>query len=489
MRAVLIATGFCPELDPLTRYRPTPLLNIADKPIIFYVIEFLVRNGIRKFDLVLSNLPAAIEEKLNDGKRWGISITYHLARSPEHPFAPLLPAIESWSEEPIVLGLGDCLPDFEHESFNQIEKRIPTLMMYPANEWSGWGIIDKTILEKLNRETKFNDLPSSIGPGFNVSTVHPFLSTQTLMDLKNSNFKMLKNTRFLHLFPSTAHMVENGIWISRAVSLHPDAKLAAPVFIGELCQIKASVCLGPNAIIENNCIIDTGSTIEDSIICQRSYVGEKLEIQDSIVDRNLLINLAHGTALHIRDDFILSELTPLPLIRYPFRILARVMAAFFIVLLSPIYLYLKMTCRLEKIPMICLPAPEDPSQWQSFDWLSFGPKPDGKMNNFQKYFRRIPLLLNIFRGEAHFVGVIPRSIEDTEKLPPDWQKLYLKSKVGLITLADLDHGAYYTADDLYASETYYATQMNLWFDIKLCLRWMKKKIRAAFYSPLGRKKL
>ena len=104
---------------------------------------------------------------------------------------------------------------------------------------------------------------------------------------------------------------------------------------------------------------------------------------------------------------------------------------------------------------------------------------------FKIFFSRIPLLLNIIQGDVHFVGVVPRSIKDTKTLPPDWQKLYLQSKVGLITLANLDHGNYPTGDDLYASETYYAINMGLWYDIKLCFRWFKKKI----VSPFLRRKI
>ena len=70
--------------------------------------------------------------------------------------------------------------------------------------------------------------------------------------------------------------------------------------------------------MENNCIVDAGSLIQDSIIFQKSYIGEALGIKDSIVDRNLLINLTHGTSIHIEDDFILSELSPPSFAHYPF---------------------------------------------------------------------------------------------------------------------------------------------------------------------------
>ena len=43
------------ENGPFIRYRPTPLLNVADRPIIFYIIEFLVRHGIIQYDLIFKS--------------------------------------------------------------------------------------------------------------------------------------------------------------------------------------------------------------------------------------------------------------------------------------------------------------------------------------------------------------------------------------------------------------------------------------------------
>lgn len=473
MRAILIATGYCEEMDPLLRYRPTPLLNIADQPIIFYIIETLAKERILQFDLVLSHLPTTIEEKLEDGKRWGVSITYHLAQNPFFPFASLLPCLDSWDDTPILLGRGDALPLFNHNNLTD-NKTTPLLFYYPSGEWSGWAILNLSILRTLNKKTNISELTTLLSSQAR-TTISPFLSACTFQDLKTSNFHVLKDSLELESLPITAHLIAPGIWVSRNVSLHPYAELNPPVFIGENCQIGSHVQLGPNAVIENHCLISAGSRIEHSIICQRSYVGENLEIEDSIVDRNLLINLSYATSLHIREDFILSELSPFPITHYPFRLFARFFALVLLILFSPVYLYLKMTCDLMKSPMVNLPASDDPVQWTTFDWQTFKSKDSTPLNKFQNYFKKLPLLFNLFRGEVHFIGVVPRSIKNLKRLPVDWQKLYLKSKVGLITLTDLDHGPNPTEDELYTTETYYSMQMGLWFDLKLFFRWLKNK--------------
>ena len=80
MRAVIVATGVGPDLAPLDERHPVPLLPLGDCPFIQHVVEYCIRQGVTRFDFILSHLPERIEQHLGDGKRWGSTFTYHLAR-------------------------------------------------------------------------------------------------------------------------------------------------------------------------------------------------------------------------------------------------------------------------------------------------------------------------------------------------------------------------------------------------------------------------
>src|SRR5688572_28197316 len=99
MRAVIIATGYKPGFSSLLHYRPSPLLHVADKPILFHILDFLAELKIKQCDISLSHLPYMIEESLQDGSRWGLTITYHLSRNPYTPFQILQPATHNWGDE------------------------------------------------------------------------------------------------------------------------------------------------------------------------------------------------------------------------------------------------------------------------------------------------------------------------------------------------------------------------------------------------------
>lgn len=470
MRALLIATGYQKEMEPILHNRPTPLLKIADKPIISHVIEYLVPCGIKEFDLILSHQPETVEELLGDGARWGISITYHLVRSGENPYATIGSVASHWGEEEVLIGRADSIPKLD--LFD--EKKEMVFFFDELREWTGWGIIPASKLANVPAVTAENDLPQLFHENKHEVIIDSFLSTRSLSELLMSNFRFISGPSSEHLFPTTAKMVEPSIWISRAVTLHPTAKINPPAFIGENCKIGPGVVIGPNAVIENQCIIDMGTHIEQSLICKGSYVGETLDIRNVIVNKNLLIDLTHGTNLFVQDDFILSGVD-FPSIKFRLMgFVARCQGFLALLLFSPFYAIMRCQYPLAKKKVLCLPQPYKKGDWRTFDWFTF--EGDDQNGAFFRFFRRLPALWNVVRGEAHLIGVRPLSIEEVEALSADWKKLYLCSKVGIINQSKLDCSEESSSDELYASEAFYAVQVGWLYDLKLLYRWFKRKV-------------
>ena len=53
MQAVILAAGEGKRVRPLTRSRPKAMIPVANRPIIEYVIEALLKNGIREIIVVV----------------------------------------------------------------------------------------------------------------------------------------------------------------------------------------------------------------------------------------------------------------------------------------------------------------------------------------------------------------------------------------------------------------------------------------------------
>lgn len=295
MRAVINATGYVPELSALLEHTPSPLLQVINKPILAHIIEFLKQCEITQLDIILFHLPYKIENYIGDGTRWGIPVTYHLTTNSEKPFQTFVGLDPN---ETILLADGNLLPKFDTNPLQDGEE--PTLYYFPDNVWSGWGILK---IAQLNH-WPFNDSDKK----FKKTTCHHFIAVRSYLEWERSNQKLLNIKNGDHFFPSGAHQDRPGVWISHGARVHPSVQIKAPIYIGENSQIKENCTLGPHVIIEDDCLINALSTIERSLICHKSYVGEHLEIKNCIIDRHLLINLTLDTQITVKDDFILSEL-------------------------------------------------------------------------------------------------------------------------------------------------------------------------------------
>lgn len=470
MRSILIATGHQAALEPVTQHQPSVLMKILNKPIIFHVIDFLSSNGIKHCDVLVNHLPDVIEDELGDGSAWGITLSYHLVRDPQYPFDVIRNLVHNWGEESILLGQGDILPLIHS---NQLTNKKTTFFEFEKNQWSGWGVFDAASLATVGADVTLEQFPKQFLGQSSVIKVTPHLSSLNFKEYLQSNIHSMTHKIPGFRLPTTAREVQKGVWISRSVAIHPHVKVEPPVFIGEDCQIMSDAELGPNVVIESNCMIDEGSKLRDSILSQNSYVGQSLNLQNSLIDRNLLINLTHETSVTVQDDFILSEITPTPVALHPIRVIVRIVALILYGLLYPIDLYLKRTCELSRTNFLQIPTSNNAGLWKTFALETYKPKGNLSLNQVQKLFCKIRYLLAISKGYIYIVGVAPRTIEEVKNLPLDWKKLYLKSKIGLINLAQLDFHDHPTTNELYAAEAFYAINMGFFFDLKLIFRWFK----------------
>lgn len=503
MRAILIATGYNPDMTALNERYPTPLLPLIDRPFIQHVVEWLVDQGVTEFDFVLSHLPEKIEHLLGDGTRWGSTFQFHLVRDPARPYSllqTLIPHANDGNDppEPLLLAHADRLPRVPLEHMKATSSlRAPTVVCWrqeaaslpEAQVWTGWAWLSDYFLAHLPSDGD----ESAVGAHLlavarqqgTIIEVSQLLSVQSYEELLAAQRAVLSKAWSGLML--TGREVEQGIWLSRNVSLPPTARLIPPVYIGENCRIGEGVRLGPNVVVGHDCVLDTRCTVEDSVIFPGSYVGEALELANVIVDKNRLINVQIGAAVTVADNFILGSLTERRLQPWLAGIFSQLVALALLAVTWPLLvltaLWLKLTRPgpvLHKKEVVRLPAPSEETGWRTFSLWSFCP--DGATEGARRlctgsglsdfFLHFLPGLINVARGELRFVGVPPRRREEIGALSQDWQALYLRAKAGLVTEADVHCGANPTDDELYAAEAFYSVTAGFRHDLKLLLGYM-----------------
>lgn len=116
MKAMILAAGKGERMRPLTLTTPKPLLPAGGKPLIVHHLEKLKHAG---FDEVVINhawLGSQIEERLGDGHRFGVSISYSPEDEPLETAGGILralPLLTSQEEEWFLVINGDIWCDFD----------------------------------------------------------------------------------------------------------------------------------------------------------------------------------------------------------------------------------------------------------------------------------------------------------------------------------------------------------------------------------------
>jgi NDP-sugar pyrophosphorylase family protein len=482
MIAVIIAAAHETRMYGLDEHLPVPLFPLADRPILHHIVDYLAEQGIRRFEFVLGHLPEKIEAYLGDGARWGASFTFHLLPETAEPLH-LAETIAAGLDDSILLGRGDRLVEF------QLASAIgPTLYVTEDGTWTGWAILprDAGLFPKLDLYA--SGKTKEIHNAFSKSVVERELSFESAAQLLQSQHDLLAG-----IFSGTTiatRQAEPGVWISRNVSLHPTAKLEAPLFIGPNCKISMGVRVGPSVVIGAGCIVDEHTRIANALVAAGTYVGQGLELDQVIVDRNRVVNTRLETVFKVSDSFLLSGLGRQKKPNLLHGLLSRIGALALLVLPFPIasltfiYLLLGGKGELSKERAVRLPASYDPPLWSECHYFRLRLHTPSLAGWWVYFVAEVwPGLVSVLMGDLFLVGVKPRSAQEIDGMSADWRSIYLSSKCGLITEAFVMFGRTPTEDELYIAEAYYSATANMWHDLKLLRLYLARLTTDSGRSP------
>ncbi len=386
MKAILLATGEKAKLMPLTAAIPSPLLPVANRPVIVHGIELLVRSGLKDILICLQHRAAAIETTLGSGERWDTHFQYLLQRK-DWGSAGVLKRVERMFSDTIFVMPADRILDVDIAAALEYHydhaATVTAILAHPSRPHPD---SKREIDEVISRVRLFDELagasatPQSTGayllepaallhiPENEVFDCHldllPALEAagEKVIDYVTPGYWNPLNTFAEYIaaqqiylssigYPADAAPAPNRIrrayvpgrqlaedvWMDPGSSVHASAQITPPVYIGAGCRIGRNVELGPAVVIGANSIVDDDASISHSLIVDHTYIGKLMSIDDRIVRGSLLINAVSGTSVQMDDPIFLHHVDEGLMMRILRALVDRALAFFLLVLLSPLF--------------------------------------------------------------------------------------------------------------------------------------------------------
>ena len=111
MKALVLAGGAGTRLRPITYTSAKQLVPVANKPVLFYVLEDIRDAGVTDVGVVVGDTAPAIKAAVGDGSKFGLDVSYIHQEAPLGLAHALLVSREFLAGEDFVMYLGDNFID------------------------------------------------------------------------------------------------------------------------------------------------------------------------------------------------------------------------------------------------------------------------------------------------------------------------------------------------------------------------------------------
>jgi mannose-1-phosphate guanylyltransferase len=321
LKAVILVGGPGMRLRPLTDNCPKPIVPVVNRPFLEHTLAHLKLSGIKDIVLAMSYLPEAIREYFGDGERCGVRLTYCVEKEPLGTAGAIKNAA-AYLDSPFIVLNGDNVfleMDF-HEvyDFHRNKKAKATIFMTQVDNPSAFGVVEidanqrvKRFIEKPPPGTEtsnrinaggyilepevLGEIPAGrhymfekglfpkllkIGwPLYGYTYDGYWLDMGTPQKYFNFNMDLLlRKTKS----PLLQNFRDDGVYYSGDSEIHPTANIVGPVVIGSRCVIQSGASL-EKTILWDNINIGRNSKLDNSIVASNTIINDNSKIENSVV--------------------------------------------------------------------------------------------------------------------------------------------------------------------------------------------------------------
>jgi glucose-1-phosphate thymidylyltransferase len=294
MKGLILSGGKGTRLRPLTYTSAKQLIPVANKPILFYGIEFMRDAGITEIGIIVGDTRGEIMERVGDGSNWGVNIEYIFQAEPLGLAHAVLTAEEYIGDDTFTMYLGDnLLRDGIKGIVSEYNERKPDCMILltPVKNPEQFGVAE---LNDDNSVKQLVEKPAD--PKSNLALVGVYLFNKSIFEasrkIKPSFRGELEITDAiqqlmddgLKVYPSIVEgwwkdtgKLEDMLEANRLVLDTLDKRIDGHV--DSSSKLEGRVVLGPNSRIINSSVRGP-VIIGRNVIIENAFVGPYTSIHD-----------------------------------------------------------------------------------------------------------------------------------------------------------------------------------------------------------------
>lgn len=293
MKGLILSGGKGTRLYPLAYTRAKQLIPVANKPVLFRVIETIKSAGIEEIGVVVGDTAPEIREAVGTGEKFGVKITYIPQLTPSGLAHAVKTAQEYLGDSRFVMFLGDnviqggisqLIVDFaNHPDWNSqiVLTKVEQPEHYGVAKLGDDGRIEQ-LIEKPGRNPMYKVAPSNLAlVGIYMFDQHIFEAVNQIKPSFRGELEITDAIQWLvdHGYKVYPH-VHTGWWIDTG---KPTDMLRANSLVLEELTPKIEGAVDPVSQVDERVIVERGAEVINSVIRGPAIIGEGTKIINSYI--------------------------------------------------------------------------------------------------------------------------------------------------------------------------------------------------------------
>ena len=215
MQAIILAGGKGTRLRPYTTILPKPMMPIGDMPILEILIRQLKQQGVESIIIAVGYLHHIIESYFENGKKYGVPISYSIEKGPLGTAGPMHPILDNLEEDFLILN-GDLLTSINFKNlfgYHLKQNAAATIATFERTVNIDYGVLEldqNFELENYSEKPSFN---YKVSMGINVfkkSAIKSLIQKEKYFDMPNLMMKLKQNNQKVSCYQEDCEWLDIG---------------------------------------------------------------------------------------------------------------------------------------------------------------------------------------------------------------------------------------------------------------------------------------